>query len=101
MEADAVTGVIRKLEGVRHALDLMAAQKDIARFLSNTENAQKLNDLVDDIREAVMDYQVRTESRAAALIVSNSISDFLTQGNLQQHPSVNRESFAQLSIHVW
>ena len=50
----------------------MAAQKDITRFLSNTENAQKLNDLVDDIREAVMDYQVRTESRGAALIVSNS-----------------------------
>ena len=36
----------------------MATQKDIAQFLNNTENAQKLNDLVDDIRDAVMDYQV-------------------------------------------
>ena len=37
----------------------MATQKNIAQFLSNTENAQKLNDLVDDIREALIDYQVR------------------------------------------
>ena len=48
----------------------MAAQKNIAQFLSNAENAQKLNDLVDDIREAVMDYQVRDESRGAAPVVS-------------------------------
>ena len=49
----------------------MAARKNIMQFLSNAENAQKLNDLVDDIREAVMDYQVRAESRGAAPIVSN------------------------------
>ena len=36
----------------------MASQKNIVQFLNNTENAQRLNDLVDDIREAVMDYQV-------------------------------------------
>ena len=27
--------------------------------MNNIDNTQKLNDLVDDIREAVMDYQVR------------------------------------------
>ena len=48
----------------------MAAQKDIAGFLNNADNAQRLNDLVDDIREAVMDYQVRT-SRGLALATSN------------------------------
>ena len=63
--------ITRKLEGVRQALDLVAAQKNITQFLSNVENAQKLNDLVDDIREAVMDYQVRAESRGAAPVVSN------------------------------
>jgi len=56
-------GISRKLEDVRQALDPMTTQKDVAQFLSNTENAQKLNDLVDDIREAVMDYQVRTSRR--------------------------------------
>jgi len=38
--------------------------------LNNTENAQKLNDLVDDIREAVMDYQVRIP-KVPAPVVSN------------------------------
>jgi len=52
-------GITRRLEDVRQALEPMTTQKDIAQFLNNTENAQKLNDLVDDIREAVMDYQVR------------------------------------------
>ena len=63
-------GVDRKLEVVRQALDPMATQKDIAQFLNNTENAQKLNDLVDDIREAVMDYQVHIP-KGLAFIASN------------------------------
>ena len=63
-------GVARKLEVVRQALDPMATQKDIAQFLNNTENAQKLNDLVDDIHEAMMDYQVRI-LRGPAFVASN------------------------------
>jgi len=51
-------------------LDLIGAQKDIAGFLNNADNAQKLNDLVEDIREAVMDYQVRT-SKGLNLVTSN------------------------------
>jgi len=84
--------ISRKLKGVHQALDPMTTQGDIAQFLSNTENAQKLNDLVDDIREAVMDYQVRT-SEGLALSVSNVRTDFLTAGYLQQHPSFNRKPF--------
>ena len=59
----------------------MTTQKDIAQFLSNAENAQKLNDLVDDIRGAVMDYQVRT-SNGLSLSASNTWADFLTAGYL-------------------
>jgi len=70
----------------------MTARNDIIQFLNNTENAQKLNDLVDDIREAVMDYQVRA-SGGLTLNVSNIRTDFLTAGYLQQHPSVNRKPF--------
>jgi len=70
----------------------MTTQKDIAQFLSNTENAQKLNDLVDDVREAVMDYQVRTSERLTPN-VSKISSDILTAGYLQQHSSVNRKPF--------
>ena len=82
--------IARKLEEVCQDLDLMTTQNDIAQFLSNTENAQRLNGLVDDIREAVMDYQVSTSGRPA-LGVSNVRTDFLTAGYLQQHPSFNRK----------
>jgi len=48
----------------------MATQKNIAQFLSNADNAQRLSDLVDDIGEAVMEYQVRSP-KPLALIASN------------------------------
>jgi len=48
----------------------MATQKDIAQFLNNAENAQRLSDLVDDINEAVIEYQVRALI-PLALITSN------------------------------
>ena len=63
-------GINRKLEDVCQALDLMTTQGDVAKFLENAGNAQKLNDLVDDIREAVMDYQVRA-SKGLAFTASN------------------------------
>jgi hypothetical protein len=36
----------------------MGTQQEIAKFLNNTENAQTVNGLVEDIRDALMDYQV-------------------------------------------
>jgi len=36
----------------------MMARNDLALFLKKAENSQKLNGLVQDIRYAVMDYQV-------------------------------------------
>jgi len=36
----------------------MANQKDLALFLKTPENAQKVNILVQDIRYALMNYQV-------------------------------------------
>ena len=39
-------------------MDLMTTRKDLARFLDNPENAQRLNVLVDDIRYDLIDYQV-------------------------------------------
>jgi len=75
--------IIRKLEGVRQALDPMATQNDIVQFLSNAENAQKLNDLVDDIREAVIDYQVRPFEPRLTLSLSNIHTDLLAAGHVQ------------------
>jgi len=36
----------------------VATQEDLASFLGAPENAQKVNGLVEDIRDALMDYQV-------------------------------------------
>ena len=41
----------------------MTTQNDLAQFLNDLENIQNLNRLVEDIRYAFMDYQVRTPGR--------------------------------------
>jgi len=41
-------------------MDSVETQKDLARFLENAENARKLNGLVEDVRYALMEYQVCT-----------------------------------------
>ena len=55
-------GIARKLEEVDRELALLAGQGKVVGFLANTETAQKINDLVEDIREVMMDYQVRPSS---------------------------------------
>jgi hypothetical protein len=50
--------IIRKLKVIVQALDLITTQNNLTQFLNDTKNAQKLNGLVGDIYEALMDYQV-------------------------------------------
>jgi len=63
-------GITRKLNDIRKALHLMATQGNTVQFLNNADNAQKLNDLVEDIHEAVIDYQV-CAPQALVLITSH------------------------------
>jgi hypothetical protein len=56
--AQSDTGIARKLEEVDQTLDSIATQKDLVEFLNSPENVQKLNDLMADIRDALIDYQV-------------------------------------------
>jgi len=51
-------GTTRKLENVCQGLTLPAEQGDVMEFLANPENAQRINSLVEDIHEALMEYQV-------------------------------------------
>jgi len=51
-------GIARKLKEVDWAMDLVTTQEDLAGFLNNIEDAHKLNSLVEDVRYALMDYQV-------------------------------------------
>jgi len=48
----------RKLENIYQDLTLPAEQGEAMRFLANTENAERINSLVEDIQEALMNYQV-------------------------------------------
>jgi len=51
-------GMTRKLENICQDLTLLAEQGEVMSFLAKTENAQRINILVEDICEAMMDYQV-------------------------------------------
>jgi len=57
-------------------MELTATQKDLSLFLKNSENAQKLNGLVQDIGYALMDYQV-CPAGWLALVISNKCLDLV------------------------
>ena len=58
MEVMSDMGIARKLDHICQGLTLPAEEWKAAEFLTNTENAQRINGLVEDIHEALMDYQV-------------------------------------------
>ena len=55
-------GIARTLEDAHQELARLAEQGKVVGFLANTPNAQKINDLVEDIRQVMMDYQVCASS---------------------------------------
>jgi len=79
-------------------MESITTQEDLALFLKNPENAQKLNGLVEDIRDALIEYQV-CSPKSLALVVANICSDFVATGHLQGGLSADREShFLQPTI---
>ena len=52
-------GINRNLEDIHRDLALLGEQGKIKDFFNNVENADKLGGLIEDVRDAVMDYQVR------------------------------------------
>ena len=56
--------VPRKLEEVHQELDPLAGQGKTSGFLANAEDAQRICGIVEDIRQAMMDYQVRALTRS-------------------------------------
>ena len=63
-------GVDRKLQDVRQDLAPLEKQGKVEGFFNNTENAGKLSALVEDIRDAMIEYQV-----CAQTPTTSSISD--------------------------
>ena len=53
-------GMARKLDGVLQNLALLAEPEKAKGFLNGVGNANKLGGLLEDIRDAMMDYRVCT-----------------------------------------
>jgi len=53
------TGITRKLEDVHRDLAPLEEQGDVEGFFNNVKNAEKLGSLIEDIRDAMLEYQVR------------------------------------------
>ena len=60
----------------------MTVREDLVGFLGNGENARNLNGLVEDIRYALIDYQVRAPKRAT-LPYLTSAPDLVTTRHLR------------------
>ena len=76
---DSQMGICRKLEDIRQDLALLGEQGKTKGFFNNVENADKLSGLVEDVRDAMMDYQVCFASNTLTF----SCSSF-SQTSLQQ-----------------
>ena len=50
----------------------MTTRKDFVHFLNDPVNAQELNSLVEDIRCAFMDYQVRALKRLTLALIADT-----------------------------
>ena len=50
----------RKLEEVLHELEPLVDQGKVAGFFLNVKNSEKLGGLAEDVRDAMMEYQVCT-----------------------------------------
>ena len=53
------------MKEIGQAVDSMTARDDLENFLKKPENAQKLNGLVEDMRYALIEYQVCIPNRLA------------------------------------
>ena len=53
-----IWGFVRKLGDIYQNLALPVEQGEVIGFLTNPKNAQRVNGLVEDIHEALMDYKV-------------------------------------------
>jgi hypothetical protein len=60
------------LKEAGETLDSVISQEDLVQFLNDTENAEELNILVEDIRNALLAYQVCTPELLAYIASNNS-----------------------------
>ena len=79
------------MKEVEQDIDPITTRNDLADFLSNPENAQRIDCLVEDIRYALMEYQVCVP-KALSLIVLTTALGFVATRHLRQELPRDRES---------
>ena len=72
----------RKLEAVHEGLTQLAEQGKVEAFLKNVGNAGKLGDLLEDVHDAMIEYQVCTSSDKVLLQRLMFESDLVATGYL-------------------
>jgi hypothetical protein len=70
--------IARKLGEVHKDLTQLTGQDMAVGFLTNAENSQRINGLVEDIREVMMDYQVCMSNYLFLKCLMFVILDFTT-----------------------
>jgi len=75
------TGIVRKLGSIVGELEPLAKQGKVEGFFNNVKNADELAGLVEDTRDAVMDYQVRNQNELTPPCLT-FILDFATTKHL-------------------
>jgi hypothetical protein len=92
-------GISRKLEDIHQDLTQLAGQGTVVGFLTNTENAQRISGLVEDIREVMIDYQVCLLNYSFLLCLMFAL-DFVATRYLRQELSTYCE-FHTLAWHLY
>ena len=72
-------GIARTLEEVDQELARLAEQGKVVGFLANVETAQKINGLVEDIRQVMMDYQVCASNNSFLPCLMNALDLIATR----------------------
>ena len=72
----------RKLEEVHQELARLGEQGKTKGFFTNVENAEKLGGLVEDVRDVMVDYQVRHQ--IIIFLVLKFLADVVATGHVQQ-----------------
>jgi len=80
------------LGDVHRDLTLVAEQGKVEGFFNNVQNVDKLGDMVEDIRDAMMEYQVCIRKRSISSTSDDFATDFVTARYLRQELSSHRES---------
>lgn len=82
------TAIVRKLNGIDQDIIRLAEQGQVGSF-DNAENADKLGNVVEDIRDAMMEYQVCVLDCSLQFHLTPTL-EFVTTRHLRQELSAHR-----------